>query len=252
MSKNESQKLKCLKCPTTFIFLEVLEMHIEMAHPELSDPVEPPKQIKEQIPGKRKIKKSKIPCQYPGCDTGHAESSDQVHGIVVCPQCGKTVKRQRLSQHAYRFHSEEKTCSNCTYTTTAIAYMRQHFKYKHTERLLLSCAICGKMVKNIKAHIDSSSCGQREKTLKCLRCNRKFFRRKQLDQHIRSIHDKVKDKHCPECAYTSYSSYNLRLHVTKVHDKTTMIKICPHCKKKTGSLEKHISIYHSAYIDNNI
>ena len=225
-------------------------MHIEIVDHELSDTSEYSKLIKENNPGKRKTKKPKLPCQYPGCNTGHAESSDQVHGLVVCPQCGKTVKR--LSQHVYRSHAEEKTCFNSTFKTTYIAYMRQHFKYKHTERLLLPCVICGKLVKNISAHIDSSPCGQREKTVKCLHCERKFFRRKQLDQHIRSIHDEIKDKHCPECAYTSYSSYNLRLHITKVHDKTAMIKICPHCKKKTGSLQRHISTYHSAHINKSI
>ena len=81
--------------------------------------------------------------------------------------------------------------------------------------------------------------------------NINFYTSKRRDHHVKSVHDKVKDKQCPECAYNTYSSYNLRLHVTKVHDQTAMIKMCPHCEKKTGSLERHISTYHSEHFDNN-
>ena len=174
----------------------------------------------------------------------------QVNELLVCPHCGKTVRQLSLSKHINMLHTADiKHCTMCSYTTRNKHTMTKHFKLIHTESMLKPCIICGKVVKDVTSHVSNSSCGQREKTEQCIPCDIKFYRRNQLDRHVRRIHDKVKDKPCPKCPYTTYSSHNLRLHITNIHDKTTMFQMCPHCEKKTGNLERHISTYHCEQTD---
>ena len=63
MAQLNPQFLQCLKCDKCFIYLEVLEMHMDTIHPEGTDAIEHPRD-KEQIPVKRKIRDEKLLCQY--------------------------------------------------------------------------------------------------------------------------------------------------------------------------------------------
>ena len=102
--------------------------------------------------------------------------------------------------------------------------------------------------KFLKQHFRATMCGKDvddRKVIPCPKCPVTNFRgNTHLKRHIREIHEGIKDKHCPQCSYTTYSSYNLKMHVSKVHDKTTMYQDCHHCRVRSGNMNKHISIYH--------
>ena len=71
----------------------------------------------------------------------------------------------------------------------------------------------------ISIDLYSTYCGQCEKTIKCLLFNIEFL---EVIEYVRNIHDKIKDKQGPKCAYNTYSNSNMRHHVTRVHNKAVM------------------------------
>ena len=69
-----------------------------------------------------------------------------------------------------------------------------------------------------------------------------------LRDHVKNVHEKISDRHCPYCSYATYKQYNLKLHITKVHMGGAGMEkqACPHCDKETTNLEHHLKIYHAA------
>ena len=65
-------------------------------------------------------------------------------------------------------------------------------------------------------------------------------------KHVKNLHGtKTKNRQCDFCSYASYSGYNLRLHVTKVHKGFSMkSEKCIHCEKKTTNMKLHVKTYH--------
>ena len=67
-----------------------------------------------------------------------------------------------------------------------------------------------------------------------------------MKAHIKKIHDRVKDKLCPHCSYATYSGYNLKLHISKMHLGGKLVKQpCPFCDVSTTNVDYHIEIYHA-------
>ena len=65
-----------------------------------------------------------------------------------------------------------------------------------------------------------------------------------LKKHKKTIHFRARDMQCELCNYATYSKFNLRLHITKVHTKTQMETVCAVCNQKTYSIDWHMKTYH--------
>ena len=66
-----------------------------------------------------------------------------------------------------------------------------------------------------------------------------------VEKHVKQVHDQIKNKLCPFCEYKTYSNFNLKLHVTKMHEGRKFEKEqCLYCDKATFSLDYHMQIYH--------
>ena len=260
MADMESKPSLCNVCDRSFVYRDVLELHIDTLHPELPN-LKKSSLNEQEASKKNKMTKKKDLCPYPDCKVmprsrdlhGHIKRMHEpisLHEEGVCAHCGKIVRKQSLSAHIKKLHTAEiNHCKMCSFTTRDRHTMSRHYTLRHTKGIQTPCSVCGKLVKNVTTHLYYSSCGTREKSVQCLYCDVKFYRRGKLNIHIERIHQKIRNKKCQKCPYTTYTNYNLRLHVSKVHDKTVMIEKCPHCEKKTGSLERHIKTYHSEQMD---
>ena len=171
---------------------------------------------------------------------------------IPCPHCGVMFStKDSLGVHIYRFHSDREVqkCTECDYSTKVEAEMRKHFKTRHTDETLETCEFCGEVFKKLKHHLMRTGCGQTNAQPKprfpCNQCDKTFSNKQDMQGHIKRIHVGVKDKMCSQCSYATYSNYNLRLHITKVHMGTGLVKVpCPHCDKETTNLDYHIKTYH--------
>ena len=183
----------------------------------------------------------------------HIESKHQ--DDLPCPQCGLMfATKTSLNHHIGKNHGEYEIiqCEKCEFTTRVASIMRTHFKRKHMADMKKTCEVCGETFKELHLHLNRTACGKSDKTFHCDQCDKAFFTRPSLKQHIKRVHDtvRVKDKFCSQCSYSTYSNYNLKLHVTSVHQGNILVKqACPYCDKVSKSLSYHISVYHPEKMD---
>ena len=69
----------------------------------------------------------------------------------------------------------------------------------------------------LKRHWENTKCGGKLKTgvFTCDICNKQLTTERGLKKHRKLLHLKAKDKQCEMCSYSTYSNFNLRLHITK-------------------------------------
>ena len=249
-------------CGKTFAYKIVMEMHKDTMHRENMEREEVPA-AKKRVDLKTYEALKKVPCPFPNCASVSAKPGllkkhiRKYHKPIkismesMCAHCGNVYATQKsMDYHVRNAHSDKiLQCSKCPYETKKSATLYDHTRIKHTTKYSKkSCEFCGKVLKNMWAHLKATMCGKDvddRKLLKCPQCKRRFIDKSSLEKHIQYIHNKVKDKDCPHCSYQTYSSFNLRLHVSKVHEKTSMFQVCPHCEMRTGNLDWHLKTYHS-------
>ena len=169
-------------------------------------------------------------------------------GAQKCPMCPAVIKD--VEMHMKNCHTGEKlTCSACPYTSRRKADIDGHFKKVHTDLNKETCPVCGETFKGLKRHLERTMCGtgkKAEATIPCPRgCPKMFTLPDSVEKHVKQVHDQIKNKLCPFCEYKTYSNFNLKLHVTKMHEGRKFEKEqCLHCDKATFSLDYHMQIYH--------
>lgn len=164
--------------------------------------------------------------------------------MVPCHICGKLVGEPSLRGHIKNIHSTEiHKCDYCDFTTNRAMKVRVHMK-KHL-RPAKPCPECGKLVKSLAQHfrLNCSSTAQKER-FPCPICEKTFSKKDGMQKHVRHVHDNVKNILCNFCDYKTNSSFNLRLHISKMHTKEELEVECQFCHVKTRGLEYHLKIYH--------
>ena len=221
----------CDDCGEKFILLKDYKKHRSENHPS----------YKCSFCGENKFTKSSL--------DNHVES--QHLEDVPCPHCGMTfATKASLNLHIDRIHNDNEPvkCTMCDYKTNVPMEMRQHFKRRHTEETLKNCEFCGEIFKDLKNHLRRTNCGgpSERKKVPCVHCAKEFSSGDKMREHVKRIHEGVKDKFCSQCSYATYSNFNLKLHITKMHLGTGLVKQgCPYCDKETTNLDYHIQTYHS-------
>ena len=226
--------LPCEKCDETFEDIKGYNKHMKTNHPSHIC----------TICGEKRFRKYDL--------DQHMEA--QHSGGVPCPHCGTNLATQFiLNQHIKRFHedNEIQECTKCDYKTSLPNEMKQHYKRRHTDEMLETCEFCGDVFKGLKKHLIRTGCGGQKiaKNVPCNQCPKTFSSKIEMRTHVKRIHENVKDKVCPHCSYATYSGFNLKLHVSKMHLGTGLIKEpCPHCDKETTNLKHHMETYHNALL----
>ena len=92
-----------------------------------------------------------------------------------------------------------------------------------TEALLIRCEFCDKVfgnqntlknhIRNIHEEVKNNSSNQ------CSFCEKDFATHRTLLRHISSLHEKKKPHACPQCKATFAAKNNLKKHVFNVHEK---------------------------------
>lgn len=162
---------------------------------------------------------------------------------VTCDMCGVLLFENNLKQHILTEHTHEThKCDLCDYTANTKLKVQNHRRSHFVK--MSKCHECGKNVKDIRKHFLRNCAGKEKQRHYCHLCEKSFSLKEGLDRHIKHIHQKIMNYHCDHCDYKTYAGFNLRLHISKMHTKEEMEKICQYCNQKTNSLEYHIRIYH--------
>ena len=165
-----------------------------------------------------------------------------------CPMCPAVVKQ--VESHIKQCHTGElMTCSACPYTSRRKGDIEVHYRKVHTDLSLKTCHVCGEKFKGLRQHLERTKCGtgkKAEATIPCPEgCPKMFTLQDSVDKHVRQVHLKIKNKICPFCEYKTYSKFNLKLHVSKMHEGKKMEKQqCLYCDKAAFSMDYHMRTYH--------
>ena len=251
--------LKCPKCEYTNCWKSDIKMHFKAKHTDKTNNA--CQYCGKQISATNMTKHLSTLQKCPNCEYTHCWKSAVKRHVKTthntdspCQYCGKQISASYMEIHIkFKHFSALQKCYKCEYTSARKNDVITHFKIRHTEKYNTPCQFCGKVFKIIKEHLRNTMCGKdkddREKTT-CEHCGIIVSNRNKL-KHIKHVHDKVKDKQCTHCHYTTYSNFNLKLHVSKVHlGKSLEYESCPHCSERTSNMKRHLNIYHSEHLNN--
>ena len=168
---------------------------------------------------------------------------------VPCKYCGVVVQSMEL--HVKNKHENPlERCNSCDFQTRRKFSMKKHIQTVHSGMNLQTCEFCGEMRKNLSKHLERTKCGEgksinERRSEACEECGNLFTTKDSLNKHIKGVHMKIKDRHCDQCEYSTYSGFNLKLHISKMHTGMELKKEkCIDCFKEVYNLPYHKKIYH--------
>lgn len=93
------------------------------------------------------------------------------------------------------------------------------------------CPVCGKMVVNLKPHVETHQKREkRRKPYKCGYCGKEFLQRAQFDGHVNKEHTGEKPFSCDKCDKKFHGRPTLRMH--KIQHTNERRFACEYCDKK--------------------
>ena len=163
---------------------------------------------------------------------------------IPCDECGLSfTKKSYLRNHKIRVHSQAQLfCDKCDYVATNRLAYNKHLQRIHSKtRKLFTCDLCGKTLFSSNKAKHMLNYHETRELSSCQLCGAQVL---DIKAHMRRKHEK--SHQCPHCSYKAGTTFNLKLHVNKVHlgmkefEKFT----CPHCNVQTMNLEIHIRNQH--------
>ncbi|XP_041978703.1 zinc finger protein 431-like [Aricia agestis] len=150
---------------------------------------------------------------------------------VICEICGKVVRNMRDHMISHTSFEERKKipCKVCEKTFNTIGGRNAHYRHRHLG-IKQHCDICNKDVVSLKSHLQLTH-KTVPKPYKCVLCESSFVCRSQLDVHLMK-HAKHKPFRCdqPDCDKAFYTKKNLQFHIRGVHEKEKS-HLCQFCSK---------------------
>lgn len=133
-------------------------------------------------------------------------------------------------------------CSECDYSSSQRAYIRQHVDVTHCDFRPFKCPLCeyaGKRSHALREHMLLHS---RIRPYKCDVCSASFRKKNHLTTHRKTHARKSPSSICPICKLQVSKLTPLTRHIKTVHNDEAII--CDHCDYFTrdlGEIEEHIA-----------
>jgi hypothetical protein len=155
-----------------------------------------------------------------------------------CDQCHWTFSLQdHLEVHILANHPKDKKCPHSEYSTDQMTLLSDHVTTEHVNAAnqqcktiqkephlmrpgLKTCPNCeytSPYARHLIQHIKLVH--EKLRDFKCLQCHWAFSLEGHLKRHVKAVHQKAKDKKCPHCDHVAFQVWNLKEHVRKKHGK---------------------------------
>lgn len=144
--------------------------------------------------------------------------------IIECPFCPYKIKyelKNRFRDHLFKHLGEDLECTQCSYRTTCLNKLRQHY-YAHT--VMYNCAQCSfktKFKDTLKEHVrkhQATSANNIITNTKEKLCPVCGVAQHNIDDYHRHIEEHSTDLSCRFCTkFKTHNIRNLRRHILKMH-----------------------------------
>ena len=168
-----------------------------------------------------------------------------------CKHCThETSLKRSMKDHLKTRHDiiGKLKCKKCSYETFNKTNFKRHTRTVHEKIKDHICNVCERRYSdkaNLKNHTVIAHNFGGDK-LKCDKCSYETGLKQLLDQHIKSVHDKIRDHACKICGFTTSVASELNIHMKSKHLKIRD-KICDECGYATTRstyLNTHIKSMH--------
>ena len=207
-NENAEQLFECPKCPAEFKNEISLKEHMNLIHLE---------EIKCTFCSKTFKRKGKLKEHV----TRHHKPT-HIMRTNPCEKCGKEIvaMRQHLKSCKGKIEKIKKPIIDhlCTYCGNKFKkkyLLERHIKYTHS---YTQCSICNEEVKfgyPFKKHMALNHDGE---IFTCSLCEKKFYSKKCLKDHVELVHEKKESCVCNLCGKTYTSKPNLHEHIKRSHE----------------------------------
>lgn len=250
---------KCKHCPRMFSNSRQLEKHINECHTntfqlyycDICDNKRPYKlktYLIEHMRQRHFNRKPKEKFTCPICFKvlcgkfnlqGHIERIHTKTSQFVCQFCaGAFNTKEKLQRHVVKEHfdqsgSEKLYCHFCNKSYIERSPLVAHIRFAHLNvRLQKHCPHCDYQtysVNMLKEHIGRAHMREQDWEFSCPFCEKKFIMKCKMDDHIKGVHQKIRDVPCPKCGMCFRNNKQMEVHFTAIHNPGKFT--CKHCNK---------------------
>ena len=153
----------------------------------------------------------------------------------ICNVCNKAFDKEKLYNSHQAQHSADKDfkCMHCAKVLFSESGIKNHIARVHDKIIRFRCEKCDRGFFDftcLKRHISSFH----EKTradYECKICGKCLTRRSILNDHIRTVHEKIKQYKCDTCENEYFTSGGLQNHKKSIHEKrkTFVVRYVANC-----------------------
>ncbi|KAG5684770.1 hypothetical protein PVAND_013983 [Polypedilum vanderplanki] len=167
--------------------------------------------------------------------------------LQKCHICGKQIEKNRLEGHINKHNNIRPfKCNECEKTFYCKQLLRLHKSSIHTN-IKVKCDQCDKFFPSARALYAHTLRHKNQDRYVCEMCEKKFNNSNSLKRHM-AIHSGVREFVCTICGVGFYRKFNLDVHIKNVHHQTKEFACnIDACKKSFGYarlLKDHIKKCH--------
>lgn len=165
---------------------------------------------------------------------------------VPCPICQKKFHGESLvKNHIRHVHNKknDKQCTDCGKTFKTNSALVDHVR-SHSDELPFQCLKCGKKFQRemvYRKHLRNHEKDEIGFCVVCQVCGKSFKRNEALKNHM-TFHSGLKEYKCMYCQKDFYTKHQLRQHVISMHLSTQQFK-CKLCDFQMRVRKKFQKVY---------
>ena len=188
---------------------------------------------------------------------------------LSCNQCKyESLKKVEMIKHVKKEHGKyqsnsksSKTCETCGQDFKNNRNLQRHVRVLHKKVLPYVCDKCEykageerQLVRHIKRVHEGLFESEARPTLTCPECDYTTnWGKSKIKNHIKTVHEKIKDFKCPSCEFCCSQRGNLRLHIEQVHNKirkfSCTVEGCQYKSNFKNDITKHNKTVHGTVKD---
>ena len=141
-----------------------------------------------------------------------------------------------------------KVCKTCGFVVRTVEHLNSHTRTVHDKIHDFCCHLCPRTFSKkfeMQKHLVNFH-NQGEKKHQCKDCDKRYFSKIELTNHIRKTHERKLDFHCHLCPKSFWMREYLRDHIKFVHEqyKPNKCDLCSEAYLYKRDLIKHKSNVH--------